>query len=1049
MEEDENDKDNKYTTFQDNLDKIDTMATNVIKNTFANGIFENKRIKQLFNQVKKAIKNVPLIDKNTIVYQLPLTGETKYKNYDKIVTDIRRVEINIRKENEIKRKKKIEQKEIDYENQNNDYLYSDNYEEEKEEEKIKKNIFNTEEYNILEVIQKFKILPEKRTIEDLYILKNYLYQTKLIENYLNEFNNDKKIIENLVTFYGLEFKYKKFQKGETIFKIGDMADNFYSILLGKVDLLKVLPKEVEMSGFEYFCYIMELIKKKEIYRLKLCINTNKKIFPINIEDETILPFIYLHFILKDIYDGKKIDDFNKILEIINISPTQIGIGANKIITNDYINDNYKKIKKKFPKIPDDKIRDYIFINNKIIKKHIKTFDYDKFMTFEALDFFGENSIENNTSRNGTMICAEDTEVLYLNNKLYLNYVLAKKAIIQERKTAFLNKNYLFNKIPQKKFEKKYFSWFILEHYNKGDILFNENDKLEYVYFIKEGSCRLLTSKSILELEIFINEINKKIKVIQNIFNNNEFINENDISTFNYNNTKSDCHELLEHINKREKIKLFILKESEDIGIESYLLGLNNLTTCIVDSISAKIYKIDIKYLTEIFTNEKICFYELIDRVEKKLKVYCERLYEINNIKLSITDKKITEKKNDIYQNEFNNNSNITSFSPKNKVDLYYDKLKQIINYNNNNSISNYNNLKSNNLSLTLPNLSIKANHNIRNIYNNYLNLSKYKNIKNRKIGNLKNSFFNKKQSDNKNNSKLNTNYTTKTAFSFGKKMTTKNILTENSIEINKKRKEFPYIDKVYKILKKDFNNLLNEKLKLIRPKQNKFLNKETSIKSLSQENIYNNINTNISLNRNNNTISNTQNNENNNTTDSYNKHLLLTQLDNFNNKFKPNKKFLLTEYSFKVKKNHSKSKKILNYNKTYSTDNKIKNLNKKNSSKIIINNDIIRQSSLKNNLKIINPDNYVNKNSGNIFGSKTSKTNRIIGHPYISPLTLIKIKKYKMITEKDKFLEDKKRYEINQKLKYKSRGLNPFGYPIAYNKRLIRKYFNIKTNKEK
>ena len=450
MEEDENDKDNKYTTFQDNLDKIDTMATNVIKNTFANGIFENKRIKQLFNQVKKAIKNVPLIDKNTIVYQLPLTGETKYKNYDKIVADIRRVEINIRKENEIKRKKKIEQKEIDYENQNNDYLYSDNYEEEKEEEKIKKNIFNTEEYNILEVIQKFKILPEKRTIEDLYILKNYLYQTKLIENYLNEFNNDKKIIENLVTFYGLEFKYKKFQKGETIFKIGDMADNFYSILLGKVDLLKVLPKEVEMSGFEYFCYIMELIKKKEIYRLKLCINTNKKIFPINIEDETILPFIYLHFILKDIYDGKKIDDFNKILEIINISPTQIGIVANKIITNDYINDNYKKIKKKFPKIPDDKIRDYIFINNKIIKKHIKTFDYDKFMTFEALDFFGENSIENNTSRNGTMICAEDTEVLYLNNKLYLNYVLAKKAIIQERKTAFLNKNYLFNKIPQKK-----------------------------------------------------------------------------------------------------------------------------------------------------------------------------------------------------------------------------------------------------------------------------------------------------------------------------------------------------------------------------------------------------------------------------------------------------------------------------------------------------------------------------------------------------------------------------------------------------------------------
>ena len=146
----------------------------------------------------------------------------------------------------------------------------------------------------------------------------------------------------------------------------------------------------------------------------------------------------------------------------------------------------------------------------------------------------------------------------------------------------------------------------------------------------------------LELEIMINEISKKIIKIQNIYKNND--NENENHNLIYNNIKSDYQELSEHINKKEIIQLFIVKEKEDLGIISYALGLNNLYTGLVDSITAKIYKIDIKYLTELFNNEKNCFYELIDRVENKLKVFRKRLFEINNIKLSMIDHKINEKK---------------------------------------------------------------------------------------------------------------------------------------------------------------------------------------------------------------------------------------------------------------------------------------------------------------------------------------------------------------------------------------------------------------------
>ena len=876
---------------------------------------------------------------------------------------------------------------------------------------------------------------------------------------MNEFNNDKKIVENLITFYGLEFRYKKYKKGETIFKIGDVSDNFYSILLGKVDLLKLLPKIVNMTGQEYFYYLLDLIKKKENYRYKLCITTNNKIYPIYIEDEDILPYIYLYYVIKEIYEGKQYNNLNELFKFLDISPKEIGLEENKLLTMDYINDNYKLIKKRFPKIPEDKINDYRFINNKVINRPVKIFDYNKFLSLESLDYFGDNSIENNTTRNGTTICTEDTEVLYLNSKLYLNNVLTKKAIIIERKTAFLSQNYLFNKIPQKKFEKRYFSWFILETYNKGEILFKENDKLKYVYFIKEGNVKLLTSKSMLELEIMINEISKKIIKIQSIYKNIDDENEN--HNLNYNNIKADYQELSEHINKKEIIQLFILKEKEEIGIESYFLGLNNLNTCIVDSISAQIYKIDIKYLTELFNNEKICFYELIDRVENKLKLYRKRLFEINNIKLSMTDQKISEKKSNIYDEEFNVNINITSFSPNNKVDLNFNKLKEIVsnkNNINNIKIDNYKFHRSSIFSLTLPNLSNnKSNKSSlsKNIYDSYLNLSKNKNKKGKKIGNLKTSFYNTNSSYNKtdSNSKMNTNYKTRNSIFFNSNIKSKLSDEKEMIKnLKKKQKRFLYEDEFLSILKKDFNNVLKEKLMFIKPTEKKFVNKGISTKSFSQENFQ--INNTISLSQKNvETMTNmaAESSENNNNMEWNTRRLLLTHVDNFQ-KMESNNKFMLTENTFNIKKNNLASKEMLNRNRTFSNQPDLMNLTKTSITNLSKKIELKEENSYNKKEIILQKINQLSDNNisakktqYNLNGSKSLNKNKKINHSYRAPLTLIKLTKYKMIAEKDKFIEDKKRFEMNQKINYRIRGLNSFGYPMYYNKRLFRPCNSDKT----
>ena len=165
------------------------------------------------------------------------------------------------------------------------------------------------------------------------------------------------------------------------------------------------------------------------------------------------------------------------------------------------------------------------------------------------------------------------------------------------------------------------------------------------------------------------------------------------------------------------------------------------------------------------------------------------------------------------------------------------------------------------------------------------------------------------------------------------------------------------------------------------------------------------------------------------------KNFLLTQIDNFNNNLKDTSKFLLTEDSFKKTNNDiSISKKMLNNSKIYSTEKNRINLMKN----ILTNEELKKQNSLKKNENI------------NIFNSsKIWNKKKKIKHPYVCPLTLIKLKRYKIFAEKDKFLEDKKRLEMNIQENYKKRGLNQFGYPIYYDKKKFRKYnYGNKIDKE-
>ena len=178
---------------------------------------------------------------------------------------------------------------------------------------------------------------------------------------------------------------------------------------------------------------------------------------------------------------------------------------------------------------------------------------------------------------------------------------------------------------------------------------------------------------------------------------------------------------------------------------------------------------------------------------------------------------------------------------------------------------------------------------------------------------------------------------------------------------------------------------------------------------------------------------------------------MLTHVANFQ-KMESNNKFMLTENTFNIKKNNLASKEMLNRNRTFSNQPDLMNLTKTSITNLSKKIELKEENSYNKKEIILQKINQLSDNNisakktqYNLNGSKSLNKNKKINHSYRAPLTLIKLTKYKMIAEKDKFIEDKKRFEMNQKINYRIRGLNSFGYPMYYNKRLFRPYNSDKT----
>ena len=532
--------------------------------------------------------------RNSSVYEVLGIKAKDKKNYDRISSEFKKYE-------------KLYKMNISYSNRNNLKFDSP--------------------LELSKIINILSLPPEKRTFDDIFLMKKYLLTTKIENLFKDEFNNKEESIDKFLTFFSLEMRYKLFEKNEIVFKVGDLSVFLFLIIDGKVEILKPISEIKSMSGYEYFSYLLELKNNSEEYMLNLNIDENLEVYNVNKDDITQFSSIYLLNLLEKFTIYHNIN-FEEELEFINIDPWELGLEQEKIKIPEYIFLRLKQIKEKLPNISPDTIKKYKYVVDHNEKKQVKIYKYISFMKLENNIFFGESAMGENEKRNATVKVVEDSNLGYLSASLYKSNFFAEKKLVIENKINFLHSRFFFKNIALKRFAKKYFNLFICDTYINGNIIFNESDPINYVYFIEEGLIELSSSKTILEIEIFLKGLENRITL-------------NDETThLNYKNISSNTDDLQEYLNKTQKNKILIVGKYEIIGLESFYYNIPYFTTARVTSNRAKVFKIDPKQLWQILNIEVDCIPELKNLVLNKTKILKKRFFGINDTRLTLIDEKI-------------------------------------------------------------------------------------------------------------------------------------------------------------------------------------------------------------------------------------------------------------------------------------------------------------------------------------------------------------------------------------------------------------------------
>ena len=545
--------------------------------------------------------------------------------------------------------------------------------------------------NIERIIQILKKTSEKNLAE-ISALKYYcLNKTNLLSKF-NEDKLDEASYDLIISLSLATSSLKIFKKNSLLINIGEPNDYLYIILKGKAALFGIQKFHIEVSGYEYFLLLNELKKNNDMYLLEKTVTENNRIYPIENED---IP--YLEKIMLKIYLSKKIKRVNpKYLERKHADVIEAQEDVDwSIMTEEEKLEKYKKIdiyntneawnytlqneKKIFDSlnvIDVELMKRYNYLTKVKEEEMIVYYKCEFLNEIEENEYFGNS--EHKVYKNKVIALTNDLHIMCIKADLYNEYVRRLNSKVIGSQINFLLDNFYFHPLYKGFFEKYYFKYFELVEYKVKQIIVNENDPIRYVYFIKSGSVKLTSTRSIAENHLLI-ELIKNILLKSDKENTDNI--KLDINNL-YNNVTNNLEYFSKDMNIKNKVHIMTLQSNNCIGSGCLYYGFNYLYTAEVNSEIVELYKIPIDKIMRI-VNDKTSkvFYYYGKHSEQSLKLFFNRLIRLNNMLLANLNKSKIRQYGDIF------NLNVENFQEsiyKNDIKftnkivmLSFDTLQQI------------------------------------------------------------------------------------------------------------------------------------------------------------------------------------------------------------------------------------------------------------------------------------------------------------------------------------------------------------------------------------
>ena len=631
--------------------------------------------------------------------------------------------------------------------------------------------------NYIKILKKDQI---KRTIEESSIIKHFIENSNLKKK-LKRDGIDESNFDKMAMIYSTYVKYIHFKKNCIIYKNDDPAEMIYIVLTGRILLSVPEQKNVNLTGYDYFCKLMEMKNNNDESLLKKTIRINKTIIKIDYEEFDKIKKV----ILKIEIQRKGISNLNiEYFETAKINLDELNINFVEMNKNDILD----QINIYLHDITVEDCQKYDILYDKKVRKDLVLFYYKDKEDIICGNYFGD--CENFKYLEKAFV-EEECELCLLNTNIYNEYLHSEGYKIKMKDLNFLYDSFFFSNIVKRKFEREYYPLFSKELLQKGNILFKENSPVKYIYFIRNGNIELTTSKSILENHVFIKYLNN----IENE-NNKHFVKEDSFFPNLINNPSNMVNDL----SLKKTRRFFIYDKKEMLSVIPFFYGMNNFFNAIVYSEDAIVFKLSVNHLPLILASEDNKTYNKLEQIcDFKLNIIKKRLINMNNINLSIIDNKYegveVEDKDNIKEIK-NSISKKTIVS--NSIDLEKNKIllsdSNLHHRNSNNYISfhshnHYNNNYSN------SNINSKNKNNM-NDSNKYFNTT----IRTIKAINLQNIILKDKMNKNNINKNIFENIFKKKT---EKKVNNINHKSYKSLTIPK---IITYEDRLYKEIKKNISN---------------------------------------------------------------------------------------------------------------------------------------------------------------------------------------------------------------------------------------------------